>query len=70
MGRKAQRKRLPSPSPTVLTKAEAAQLLRISESTVDRLIRRGHLHRLIGIRRILIARADVERFIAKANESS
>jgi excisionase family DNA binding protein len=60
-------KRLPTPSPDVLTLSETAHILRCSESSVTRLIRRGHLHRLPGLRRVLIPRSSVDSFLAKAS---
>jgi excisionase family DNA binding protein len=54
----------------VLTKADVAELLRISVPSVDRLLRRGPLRRLPGVRRVLIPRSSIDQFLAKANEAA
>jgi excisionase family DNA binding protein len=64
-------RRLLSPDThVVLTKADVAQLLRISEPSVDRLIRRGHLRRVPGLRRVLVPRSSIDSFLAKAEAAS
>jgi excisionase family DNA binding protein len=64
-------KTMPKSKPAHITRKEAAELLQVSERTIDRLIRRGTLHtvkpaivRGQGGARILIARADVDKLLA------
>jgi excisionase family DNA binding protein len=52
-------RRLQSLSPLVATVSEAAAALGVSEPTIVRMIRRGDLRRLKGVRRLLIPRADL-----------
>ena len=47
----------------VLTPAEVARLLRVSEVTVRRLVTRGELPRIAGIRVVLIPRTAVDRLL-------
>jgi len=55
---------LPSPDPQiVLTVADAAALLRVSEPTIIRLIRKKKLHRLDVGRRILIPRWSLDQLL-------
>lgn len=50
----------------VLTLPEVGRILRVSEVTVRRMVTRGTLPRVAGIRTVLIPRAAVERLIAGA----
>jgi len=54
----------------VLTIHDTSALLKISEASVYRLLRRGHLRRLPGIRRILIPRSSVDALLASVREAS
>ena len=49
--------------PLVLTPAEVAQLLRLSEPTVRRLVRDGRLRSLAGVRHVLIPRRSVAEYV-------
>ncbi len=58
--------RLLSPADQVLTANEASEILRVSEPTLIRLVKRGDLYHIPGIRRILIPRASLDQLLQRA----
>jgi len=48
--------------PLLLTRAQAAQALNVSQMTIFRLLQRGDLKRKEGLRKILIPREQIEKF--------
>lgn len=57
---------LDEPRPAVWTPAEAGIVLGVSETTVRRWVRAGHLDRLPGVDTMLIPRRAVEEFLDPA----
>jgi excisionase family DNA binding protein len=50
--------------PRVAKIGEAATMLAVCEKTVRRLVDRGKLRRIQGIRRVLIPLSEIEKFLA------
>lgn len=50
--------------PRVVKIGEAATMLAVCEKTVRRLVDRGKLRRIHGIRRVLIPISEIEKFLA------
>jgi excisionase family DNA binding protein len=56
--------------PGVLTKAEAAEALRVSSATFDRMIRRGEVRVVrVGRRGVRVTVAELERLLAAGVET-
>jgi len=50
------------------SRQEAAEALRCSVASVDRLVKRGLLHPSYALRRVIFARAELERFLRESSE--
>ena len=47
---------------------EAAQVLGVSATTVYRLVKRGHLRRVKGLRHLLIPKVELEKFVSNLDD--
>jgi excisionase family DNA binding protein len=54
------------PRPRVVRLKEAAELLSVSPKTVQRLIARGRLKRIEGLRYILISLREIDEFVNRS----
>jgi len=56
-------------TPNVLTCAAAAQMLQVKPVTVRRLVQRGLIRRIPGIRHLRISESEMQKFIASSPNS-